>query len=379
MVLPTVDYRAGRVTIIDQTLLPAEESLIRLSTLAQVAEAIRTLRVRGAPAIGITAAYGMLLELENLLASLVVDPPGYFFDRNEGMGSFPGGGLETARIRKTLAEARTVLARTRPTAVNLFWALDRMSRTVKGGGRDPVALCGAIASCAFAIHEEELRIEFALSGNGADLLRDGMTVLTHCNAGGLATAGYGTALGVIYRAVEQGKRIAVYADETRPLLQGARLTAWELMKRGIDVTVLCDGAAASLCASGKIDAVIVGADRIAGNGDTANKIGTLTLAVLCGRFGIPFYVAAPWSTFDVSIGTGKEIPIEERDASEVGSFSGSPTVPEGAVIYNPAFDVTPASLITAIITERGVITRPSAAKIAAELSNPGDGPPPQGG
>jgi methylthioribose-1-phosphate isomerase len=364
MILPTVDYRRGAVEIIDQTLLPGEERIVRLATLEEVAEAIRSLRVRGAPAIGIAAAYGMLVALENLLIERLRPPRGCFFDRADGAGIRDAAGIEAGDVRLRLASARETLAATRPTAVNLSWALDRMAKAIVGAGNDPAAVCATVAREAFAIHAEELEIEYAIGRNGAAFIRDG-NILTHCNAGGLATAGYGTALGVLYAAWEQGKRFHVYVDETRPLLQGARLTAWELGKRGIPYTILCEGAAASLFAKGAVDAVIVGADRIAANGDTANKIGTLGLAVLCERFGKPLYVAAPWSTFDLDAASGGDIPIEERPSAEVLSFKGVRTAPEAAAAYNPAFDVTPASLITAIISDRGVVENPDGPKIAA--------------
>ncbi len=368
MILPTVEYRRGAVEIIDQTLLPHEERIVRLAGLDETAEAIRSLRVRGAPAIGIAAAYGVLVALESYLAERLKMPGGYFFDRLEGAPLLDAAGIDAGDVRLLLASARETLAATRPTAVNLSWALERMARAAEGAGSDPAALCAAVAREAFAIHAEELEIEYAIGRNGAGFIKDGMNVLTHCNAGGLATAGYGTALGVLYAAWERGKRFHVYVDETRPLLQGARLTAWELAKREIPHTLLCEGAAASLFAAGKVDAVIVGADRIAANGDVANKIGTLGLAVLCEKFGRPLYVAAPWSTFDLGMPSGLGIPIEERSCEEVSSFCGLPTAPEGTRAYNPAFDVTPASMIAAIITERGAVEDPDGRKIAAIAS-----------
>jgi methylthioribose-1-phosphate isomerase len=367
MILPTVDYRRGAVEIIDQVLLPREERIVRLTNPRDLAAAIRSLNVRGAPAIGIAAAYGMLLALEDYLREQVRPPIEYAFDRREGMRSFDAAALDAKEMRHRLEAAREELAATRPTAVNLFWALERMSSAAGGVVRDPIDLCSRVASEAFAIHTEELEIEFAIGRNGANFITDGMNVLTHCNAGGLATAGFGTALGVLYTAWEGGKRFHVYADETRPLLQGARLTAWELTKRAIPHTILCEGAAASLFAAGAIDAVIVGADRIAANGDTANKVGTLGLGILCEKFGRPFYVAAPWSTFDPAVPSGAEIPIEERPGDEVTSVCGVRTAPEGARVYNPAFDITPASLITAIICERGVIQNPGRGKIGMSI------------
>ncbi len=365
MIVPTIDYRRGAVEILDQVLLPREERIVRLATVGELASAIRALRVRGAPAIGIAAAYGMLLELEGYLKERVRSAPGYFFDRVEGARPFEAAGLEATEIMERLDAARETLGATRPTAVNLFWALDRMSAAARGGANDPAALCERVANEAFSIHAEELEIEFAIGTNGARFIRDRMNVLTHCNAGGLAAAGYGTALGVLYAAWEEGKRFHVFVDETRPLLQGARLTAWELRRRGIPHTVLCEGAAASLFAADRVDAVVVGADRIAANGDTANKVGTLGLAILCWKFERPFYVAAPWSTFDLRLPSGAGIPIEERPCEEVSSFCGVQTAPEGTCIYNPGFDVTPAGLITAIISDRGAVEDPDGSKIAA--------------
>lgn len=358
MIFPTVDYRRGRVRILDQTCLPLEERMLELHEPEEVAEAIRELKVRGAPAIGIAAAYGVLAALERILKRGAAAHADYLFDRMEGIREIPATPATADMIREELGEARSLLAATRPTAVNLFWALDRIDAAIEGAGNDPVRLGRRVAEEAFSIHREELDVEFAIGMHGSSLIRNGMNILTHCNAGGLATAGYGTALGVLYRAYEEGKRFRVYADETRPLLQGARITTWELRRRGIETVLLCDNAAASLFAAGRIDAAIVGADRIAANGDTANKIGTLGVAILCERFGRPFYVAAPWSTFDTRIASGSEIPIEERDGVEVTAFWGRETAPHGTAVYNPAFDVTPAALVTAIITERGVIERP---------------------
>jgi methylthioribose-1-phosphate isomerase len=370
MIIPTVDYRKGMVEIIDQVLLPREERIVRLAGPSEVAAAIRSLSVRGAPAIGIAAAYGMLLELENFLSENVPLQRGYIFDRLEGVQPFEATGLKVQDMTRRLRAAQETLALTRPTAINLHWALERMSAAAGSAAGDPAALCAGVAAEAFAIHAEELEIEFAIGRNGSKLIRSGMNVLTHCNAGGLATAGYGTALGVLYTAWEEGKRFHVYVDETRPLLQGSRLTAWELKKRGIPHTILCDGAAASLFAAGKIDAVVVGADRITASGDVANKIGTLMLAVLCERFGKPFYVASPWSTFDLGIADGSRIPIEERSGEEVTSVLGERTAPECTAAYNPAFDVTPAGLITAIVSDRGTIENPDREKIAGLAMRP---------
>jgi methylthioribose-1-phosphate isomerase len=361
LIIPTVDFVEGAVRILDQTLLPADEVIREIGSVGELADAIRRLAVRGAPAIGIAAAYGMLLSIENLLREQ--GDGGWFFDRKKGIADISLPEVSAGAVRSRLSEARTELAETRPTAVNLFWALDRMTAAANEAPGDAVDLCRVIAREAFAIHEEELEIEFRIGENGSRFIHDGMGVLTHCNAGGLATAGYGTALAVIYRAHEEGKRFSVFADETRPLLQGARLTVWELQKHGIDVTLLCDNAAASLIASGRIDAVIVGADRIVSNGDTANKIGTCGLAHIARAFDVPFYVAAPWSTFDTTLASGAEIPVEERDPSEVTGFSHVETAPRGTEVYNPAFDITPAELITAIITDRGVIEQPNSRKI----------------
>ncbi len=361
----TVDFTRGKVVIIDQTLLPEREEYIEISGTDRLAEAIRVMRIRGAPAIGVAAAYGVLLELENALMEAQEEPPAFIFDRGSRPAPFAAEKLDAGALAARLLETAEMLSTTRPTAVNLFWALERMKKAIGESGGDVGTLAMKVSREAFAVHEEELETARRIGENGAAVLEEGMTVLTHCNAGGLATAGYGTALGVIRRACEQGKNIRVYADETRPLLQGARLTAWELTRAGIETTVLCDGAAASLLAAGRVDAVVTGADRIARNGDTANKIGTLGLAVLCARFDVPMYIAAPWSTFDLDTASGLDIPIEERGADEVMSFAGVRTVPREAGAYNPAFDVTPAQLITAIITETCVIEHPDGEKIRA--------------
>ncbi|MBU8920633.1 MAG: S-methyl-5-thioribose-1-phosphate isomerase [Bacteroidales bacterium] len=356
--IDTVDYTCGRVRIIDQTLLPGKDIRLDLDCVEDVADAIRSLKVRGAPAIGIAAAYGVLLELENILAEGGVDGKGFIFDRASGFDPERVKGLDIGLCRDRLITAIEKLALTRPTAVNLFQALDMMRLAVESEEPSPEAYCGKIAGEAFRIHEEELEVERRIGLNGARLISDGMTILTHCNAGGLATAGLGTALSVIYSASDQGKKVKVFADETRPLLQGARLTAYELEKNGIDTTVICDSAAHPLIASGKVDIVITGADRIAANGDTANKIGTFGLASTCDRFDIPFFVAAPLSTFDPATRSGEGIVIEERSGTELTHFNGTRIVPEGVHIYNPAFDVTPSDLISGIITEKSVIRAP---------------------
>ncbi len=370
-VIRTVDFIRGKVVIIDQTLLPAEEKYVEIGDAAELAAAIHILKVRGAPALGVAAAHGIVLELENEILAGQDDPHGYIFDHGAAAAAFDPTGLDGAAITAKLLETADMLAATRPTAVNLFWAIERMRKAIKRSGNDISLLAENVSTEAFAIHDGELETDRRIGENGAVLLRDGMTVLTHCNAGGLATAGYGTALAVIKTAHEGGKAISVFADETRPLLQGSRLTAWEMIRAGIDVTVLCDNAAASLFAAGRIDAVITGADRIVLNGDSANKIGTLGLAVLCEKYHVPMYIAAPWSTFDLTIENGSGIPIEERDQGEVKSFAGIRTAPDEAKAYNPAFDVTPAELLTAIITETCVIERPDVEKIRAAAREAG--------
>ena len=316
------------VLLIDQRILPEEETWLALSTAEEVAEAIRTLAVRGAPAIGVAAAYGLAVEARR--------------------------GASPERMR----EAAAFLARARPTAVNLEWAVRRMSRLVG-------APAEAVLAEAHAIRDEDEAACRRMGALGAPLLPPEARVLTHCNAGALATAGYGTALGVVRAAREAGRLEHVFADETRPFFQGARLTAWELQRDGIPVTVLTDNMAGWLMARGEISCVVVGADRIAANGDVANKIGTYAVAVLARHHGIPFYVAAPWSTFDPSLPTGAGIPIEERDPDEVVRIFGRRVAPEGVPARYPAFDVTPAALVTAIVTERGVLRAPYDAAIRA--------------
>jgi len=332
MPVETIRWSEGAVRIIDQTLLPETYKIINLTTVETVAEAIKSLRVRGAPAIGIAGAMGVALE-----ASLY-------------------RGSSSTELVENLLRARAVLAATRPTAVNLFWALDRMEQIIVSSTKASVSeMQRMLVAEAEEILKEDRVSCRELGKNGAKLLPDSCAVLTHCNAGGLATGDYGTALGVIYAALEAGKRVEVYADETRPLLQGSRLTAWELQQAGIKVTVLCDNAAGMLLRSGKIGAVITGADRIAANGDTANKIGTYPLSVLAREHGVPFYVAAPFSTVDLALASGDEIPIEERSGKEIGLGFGKQTAPAGVEYYSPAFDVTPGENITAIITDFGVI------------------------
>ena len=345
---PTLHWKGetdGCLILIDQTLLPVEVREIECRDVPSVWEAIKSLRVRGAPAIGIAAAYGICIGLQTAAGKSETD----FFAR--------------------LDEVVDYLATSRLTAVNLFWALGRMKSVADSlrGRTRPAEIAARLLAEARAIEEEDRRMCRAIGRFGAELLADGQGVLTHCNAGGLATADYGTALAVIFAAHESGKSLHVYADETRPLLQGARLTAWELVQRGIDATLICDSMAAQVMSEGRVQAVVVGADRIAANGDTANKIGTYGVAVLAAHHRLPFYVAAPSSTFDFSIDSGQEIPIEHRDAREVTHGFGRQTAPEGIRVHNPAFDVTPAELIAAFITERGVIRPPYRENLAASL------------
>ena len=328
------DAATGHLQMIDQTLLPSEMRQIECRDVETVWEAIKMLRVRGAPAIGIAAAYGVVVGLQTVGDD---DSAESFFRRADEVADY--------------------LATSRPTAVNLFWALDRM-RAKCGQLMDQsvsTARAGLLAE-AVSIHQQDRAMCHAIGKHGAPLLDEVDGVLTHCNAGGLATAEYGTALSVFFTAQDNGREdLHVYVDETRPLLQGARLTAWELMQRGIKATLICDSMAAQVMREGRVQAVVTGADRIAANGDSANKIGTYALAVLARAHGIPFYIAAPSSTFDLSIDSGDQIPIEERKADEITHGFGKQTAPEGVDVYNPAFDVTPADYIRAIITESGVI------------------------
>lgn len=332
--MQTVSWDHGKIRLIDQTALPETLRYVDLADWRAVAEAIRTMVVRGAPAIGCTAALGIALGARGIIA--------------DSRDSF---------LRRIRSIADTFRA-SRPTAVNLFWAVDRILRVAELTEGNIVDLKDAILQEALEMLTEDVEVNRRLSRYGADLMPDHGAVLTHCNAGALATVGYGTALGVIRAAVESGKRLEVFADETRPRLQGMKLTAWELARENIPVTVITDGAAASLMRQGRIDAVVVGADRIAANGDTANKIGTYGVAVMANYHNIPFYVAAPFSTIDRSLTNGAQIPIEQRDATEVTHIDGIRVAPEGVVVLNPAFDVTPAELITGFITERGVLSPP---------------------
>jgi len=339
----------GCLELIDQRRLPAEFVKLQCRDIGALFEAIKTLAVRGAPAIGVSAAYGLVLAMQKLN---------------------PADSL--AQGLKVLAKASQYLASSRPTAVNLFWALERIRRSAEEfvATKPDVALQAlreAVLDEANAIYREDMDMCRRIGQNGERFIKEGAGILTHCNAGALATAGQGTALSVMFEAHKNGKKFRIYADETRPLLQGARLTAWELKQAGIDVTVICDNMAGWLMKQGKVDAVITGADRIAANGDTANKIGTYSLSILAREHGIPFYIAAPSSTFDLSIKSGAEIPIEQRSANEVAFFGDGRIAPEGIDIYNPAFDVTEARDITAIITERGVIENPNAEAISGHL------------
>jgi len=328
----TIEWRDNAVIMLDQTRLPTEERYNSYTDYASVAEAIKGMVVRGAPAIGVAAAMGVALGAREIIA----DTQESFF--------------------RQLDNVCDLLARTRPTAVNLFWAIERMKRIAEALRGQPLdAIRAGLQAEAIAIEQEDLQICKAIGRNGAELIPHGATVLTHCNAGGLATAGYGTALGVIRAAHEAGKQIQVFADETRPWLQGARLTTWELMKDNIPVTLISDNMAGFFMARGEITCCVVGADRIAANGDTANKIGTFSVAVLAREHGIPFYVAAPVSTLDLSLADGSQIPIEERPVTEVTHIRGLPIAPEGVRVRNPSFDVTPAKYISAIITEHGVV------------------------
>jgi methylthioribose-1-phosphate isomerase len=335
MPIPTIEWNNGKVRLIDQTLLPNELKYIDCETVEQVWEAIKVLKVRGAPAIGIAGALGAVLGVWNSDAK------------------------EYSEFNEQLNKITSYLATSRPTAVNLFWALDKMKATAnENKDKDIPQLKNIMLAEAQNILDEDKTMCRAIGRHGATLIKDGDTILTHCNAGGLATADYGTALAVVFTAHEQGKRIKVFADETRPLLQGARLTAWELMQAGIDVTLICDNMAAQVMKEGRINCVVVGADRIAGNGDSANKIGTYGVAILAKEHKIPFYIAAPTSTLDMSLPTGDLIPIEQRKPEEITEGFGRRTAPEGVKVYNPAFDVTPARLIDGIITEKGIARKP---------------------
>jgi methylthioribose-1-phosphate isomerase len=344
--IQTLEWTDSGVRFIDQTKLPTEETYVTCTTYEQVADVIRNMVVRGAPAIGVTAAMGIALGVKDSKAAT------------------------SGELKAELDKICDVIAKTRPTAVNLFWAIRRMQEKFETLRVRPVPqIKQAMIDEARRMHAEDIAANQAMGRHGATLMPASGGVLTHCNAGALATCGYGTALGVIRAAVEGGKKIHVYADETRPFLQGSRLTAWELTKDGIPTTVISDNMAGAMMKQGKIGAVVVGADRIAANGDVANKIGTYTVAVLAKEHGIPFYVAAPFSTIDLETPDGSKIPIEQRSPREVTHIAGKQMVPDEAKVENPAFDVTPAKYVTAIVTERGIAKSPygeSLAKLAQE-------------
>ena len=335
--LPTIAWHDADIVMIDQRKLPATEVYVTCRSVNDVAKAIKTMIIRGAPAIGVCAAMGLAL------------------------GGARSKATGTKQFTTEFQRHCDLLAATRPTAVNLFWAIERMKRSFSEGalaGESVDQLRARLRTEADCIHDDDVASCRAIGAHGATLVPDEARILTHCNAGALATAGYGTALGVVRAAIEAGRKVRVLADETRPFLQGARLTAWELVRDGIETTVITDNMAGAIMRAGGIDLVVVGADRIAANGDTANKIGTYTVAVLAKEHGIPFYVAAPWSTIDLATPDGEAIPIEERDAREVTHVGLTRVAPEGAQIRNPSFDVTPHKFITAIITERGIVTPP---------------------
>jgi methylthioribose-1-phosphate isomerase len=344
--LPTIEWRDGAVVMVDQRKLPSEEIYVECRTAPEVAKAIKTMVIRGAPAIGVAAAMGLALGVATSKAT------------------------GTQKLAAEFYKLCELMAGTRPTAVNLFWAIDRMKASFAAGvtaGESVDQIRARLIAEARAIHDEDVASCRAIGEHGSEVVPDGSHVLTHCNAGALATAGYGTALGVIRGAVERGKKVAVFADETRPFLQGARLTAWELVKDGIDTTVITESMAAPLMRDGRIDLVVVGADRIAANGDTANKVGTYTVALVAREHNVPFYVAAPVSTIDLETPDGRQIPIEERPAREVTHVKAIRLAPEGAKVFNPAFDVTPHALIAGIITERGIVRPPYVESLAALL------------
>ena len=342
--LPTIEWNDQGVVMIDQRKLPGAEIYVTCKTAKDVARAIKTMVIRGAPAIGVAAAMGLALGVRQSKAT------------------------GTTKLATEFYKLCDMMAATRPTAVNLFWAIDRMKRVfaeAAGSGQSVAQIQDRLQAEGMRIHDEDVESCRTMGGYGAEVVPQNARVLTHCNAGALATAGYGTALGVIRGAVERGKQVAVFADETRPFLQGARLTAWELIRDGIDTTVITDNMTGAMMRGEKIDLVVVGADRIAANGDVANKIGTYSVAVLAKEHDIPFYVAAPLSTVDLNTPTGDQIPIEERSAREVTHLGPTRLTPEGARVRNPAFDVTPSKYVTAIITERGIARAPYAESLAA--------------
>ena len=337
--IETLRWNKDHFEMIDQRILPSEFKYISYTTADQVSDGIRDMVVRGAPAIGCAAAYGAALAALNLKDASSDD------------------------FSKGMEEAFEVLAQSRPTAINLFWAIDRMRNKMNESQGSSKEIANVLLDEAHEIKREDIEINRAMGKNGAELLNDGARVLTHCNAGALATAGHGTALGVFRSAVEAGKKISVIADETRPFLQGARLTAWEMVQENIPVTLISDNMSGHLMSHGEVDAIVVGTDRVAGNGDVANKIGTYMVAVLAQRHNIPFYVACPLSTIDRSINSGKDIPIEERPENEVTGYRDCQWAAKGVKVRNPAFDVTPAELVTGLITEKGVVLSPTTEKI----------------
>ena len=337
--IETLRWNKDHFEMIDQRILPAEFKYISYTTAADVADGIRDMVVRGAPAIGCAAAYGVALAALELQDT------------------------DSDKFTKGMEDAFEVLSQSRPTAVNLFWAIDRMRNKMNESQGSSKQIANILLDEAHEVKKEDIQINRAMGSNGAALLDDGARVLTHCNAGALATAGHGTALGVFRSAVEEGKKISVIADETRPFLQGARLTAWEMVQENIPVTLISDNMSGHLMSHGEIDAIVVGTDRVAGNGDVANKIGTYMVAVLAKRHNIPFYVACPLSTIDRSITSGKDIPIEERPIEEVTGYRECQWAAEGVNVRNPAFDVTPAELVTGLITEKGVVLNPTTEKI----------------
>ena len=361
MKVETLRWFNNRLEMIDQRILPAAFEYLSYDSAASVAEGIRSMVVRGAPAIGVAAAYGVALEALRLSNA---KPPLTPALSHEGRGS---GGED---FNAGMEEGFKVLAASRPTAVNLFWALQRMRRVWESvAAQTPQQVAQRLLAEAHEILAEDIRINRAMGAHGAALLKDGARVLTHCNAGALATAGWGTALGVFRSAVEAGKKISVIADETRPFLQGARLTAWEMVQENIPVTLITDNMAGYMMAHDEVDAVVVGTDRVAANGDVANKIGTYMVAVLAKRHSIPFYVACPLSTIDLNIATGVDIPIEERSVDEVKGFRDYHWAAQGVKIRNPAFDVTPAELVTGLITEKGVVLGPDVHNIKKLMSS----------
>jgi methylthioribose-1-phosphate isomerase len=342
MRVETMRYARGALELIDQRILPLEAQYVRCHDARETAAAITTMVVRGAPAIGCAAAFGLALEAASV------------------------AGLDADRRQAKMSTGSRILRASRPTAVNLFWALDRMDRILaEVAGLDGPSVAKRLFEEATRIFNEDIAVNLAMGQHGAAVIADGARIMTHCNAGALATAGHGTALGVIRSARDLGKRISVIANETRPYLQGARLTAWEMVQENIPVTLITDNMAGHLMQQGEVDVIVLGADRVAANGDFANKIGTYTLAVLAARHRIPFYVAAPLSTIDLQTANGAGIPIEERAANEVTGYRDLRWAPEGVMVRNPAFDVTPAALVTGLITERGLVTQPNAEKIRA--------------